>query len=102
MNCTTQTEGTKGILTLEGRFTFEAAADFKACAHAALEQPGITELQIDFKGVPDLESSALGSLLMVREKAEIAGARVILRNPSPGVRTLLEGVKFGQLFEIRD
>ncbi len=102
MNCTTETKGTQRTLTLEGRFTFEAAADFKTCAHAALEQPGVTELHIDFKRVPDLESSALGSLLMLREKAEITGARVILLHPNPGVRSMLEGVKFAQLFEIRD
>jgi len=102
VNCTTQIQGTKGIVALEGRFTFEAAAAFKACAHAALEQLGITELHVDFKGVPDLESSALGSLLMLREKAETTGARVILLNPNPTVRSLLDGVKFAQLFEIRD
>lgn len=102
MNCTTQIQGTKGIVSLEGRFTFEAAADFKACAHAALERPGVTELHVDFKGVPDLESSALGSLLMLREKAETTGAQVILLNPNPAVRALLDGVKFAQLFEIRD
>jgi len=102
VNCTTQTEGTKAILTLDGRFTFEDAAEFKACAHAAIEQPGITELHVDFSAVPDLESSALGSLLMLREKAETTDARVILLNPNPTVRSLLEGVKFAQLFEIRD
>jgi len=102
VNCTTQIQGTKGIVALEGRFTFEAAAEFKACAHAVLEQPGVTELHVDFRGVPDLESSALGSLLMLRERAEITGARVILLNPNPNVRALLDGVKFAQLFEIRD
>ncbi len=102
MNCTTQIEGTKGVVALEGRFTFEAAAEFKACAHAALEQPGITELHLDFKGVSELDPSALGGLLMLREKAETTGARVILLNPNPGVRSMLEGVKFAQIFEIRD
>jgi len=102
VNCTTQIQGTKGIVALEGRFTFEAAADFKACAHAALEQPGIAELHLDFKGVSELDPSALGSLLMLREKAETTGARVILMNPNPNVRALLDGVKFAQLFEIRD
>lgn len=102
MNCTTQIQGTKGIVALEGSFTFEAAAEFKACAHAALERPGITELHVDFKGVSELDPSALGSLLMLREKAETTGARVILVNPNPEVRALLDGVKFAQLFEIRD
>ena len=101
MICTTQTEGTKAILTLEGPFTFEAAAEFKACAHAALEHPGIAELHLDFKGVSELDPSALGSLLMLREKAESTGAQIILLHPNPGVRSMLEGVKFALLFEIR-
>lgn len=102
MNCTTQIQGSKGIVALAGSFTFEAAAEFKACVHAALEQPGITELHLDLKGISELDPSALGSLLMLREKAETTGARVILVNPSPDVRALLDGVKFAQLFEIRD
>ena len=102
MNCTTQLEGTQGTLILEGRFTFEAAAEFKACANALLEKPGLTALHLDFKAVPEVESSALGALLMLRERAEPMGATVILVNPNPAVRAALDAVKFDQLFEIRN
>lgn len=101
MNCTTQIDGAKGILRLEGRFTFEAGADFKAKAHAVLEAAEVKELYLDFKNVTFLESSALGILLLLREKAEAKGAQVALLNPSPAVRSALDAVQFGKLFEIR-
>ena len=66
MNCTTQIEGAKGILRLEGRFTFEAGADFKTQAKALLDE--VSELHLDFGSVSHMESSALGVLLLLREQ----------------------------------
>jgi anti-anti-sigma factor len=102
VNCTTQIEGSKGILRLEGRFTFEVGPDFKAQASTLLEAPGVTELQLDFKGVTHMEASSLGLLLLVREQAEAKSARVVILSPSPGVRVLLDRVQFGRLLEIQD
>lgn len=101
MNCTTQIDGAKGILRLEGRFTFEAGADFKAKASAVLETAEIKELHLDFQGVTFLESSALGILLLLREQAEAKGTQMALLNPSAAVRAALEAVQFGKLFELR-
>jgi len=101
VKCTTQIENSKGVLKLEGRFTFEAGADFKAQSHSLLEQAAVTELQVDFGGITFMESSALGILLLLREKAEAKGARVALLNTSPAVRSILDAVQFGKLFEIR-
>ncbi len=100
MNCTSQIEGAKGTLRLEGRFTFGAGAAFRTQAHALLEQ--VSELCLDLAAVTHLESSALGVLLLLREKAEARGARVVLMSPSPALRAILDGVQFGRLFEIRD
>lgn len=102
MNCTTQIEGTKGIIKLEGRFSFEAGAAFKAHTQALLGQGGVSELNLDFSGVTHLESSALGLLLLLREKAEARGVRVVLLEPSPAVRAIFNVVQFGKLFEIRN
>lgn len=102
MNCTTQIEGTKGIVKLEGRFTFEAGAEFKSTTSPLLDGHALAELLLDFTGVTHLESSALGLLLLLREKAEAKGARVVLASPNAAVRSILDAVKFGRLFEIRD
>lgn len=101
MNCTTQIDGAKGTVRLEGRFTFEAGAAFKAQTHAVLATAGVSELHLDFQEVSYMESSALGVLLLLREKAESTGARIILDRPSSAVRAILDGVQFGKLFEIR-
>jgi anti-anti-sigma factor len=101
VNCTTQIDGAKGILRLEGRFTFEAGADVKAKASAILGTANVKELDLDFQGVTFLESSALGILLLLREQAEAKGTQMVLLNPSAAVRAALEAVQFGKLFEIR-
>jgi anti-anti-sigma regulatory factor len=102
VNCTPQIEGSKGALVLEGCFTFEAGADFTAKAAALLNSKNLSELHVDLAKVPDLESSALGVLLLLREKAEAAGIPVVLKGPNPAVRAALGAVHFETLFEIRN
>ncbi len=102
VNCTTVIEGATGILRLEGRFTFEVSADFKAQASELLDAPGVSELHLDFKHLAHLEASALGVLLLLREQAEAKGTRVVLLSPTSAVRVTLDEVQFGKLFEIRN
>ncbi|MBK8792265.1 MAG: STAS domain-containing protein [Holophaga sp.] len=101
MDCTTQIEGNKGIVKLNGRFTFDAAAPFKIYTNAVLSDPKIAELHLDFSEVTYMESSALGVLLLLREKAEIKGVKVVLLKPIPAVQATLDVVRFGKIFEIR-
>lgn len=101
VDCTTQIEGTKGIVKLNGRFTFEAGAAFKIYTNALLADPKVGELLIDFSNVNFMESSALGVLLLLREKAELKGVKVVLCQPTPTVQATLDVVRFGKIFEIR-
>ncbi len=101
MNCTTQIEGARGTLRLEGRFTFEASAGFKAQAEALLDAGSVSELLLDFSAVTLLEPSALGVLLLLREEAELNGSRIVVKGPSPALGAIFDAVNFGQLFEIR-
>jgi len=100
MNCQTNVEGSKATVKLEGRFTFEHHADFKAATRQAMEAQGVHDLELDFSGVSYMDSSALGMLLLLREKAEAKGITVSLLKPTSSVLAILKVVQFGKLFQI--
>lgn len=89
-----------GTVFLEGRFTFERHQSFKAATGLLLETEGLRELHLDLASVDYMDSSALGMVLLLRERAEAAGASVVLAHPSPSVQAVLQVVQFGKLFRI--
>jgi anti-anti-sigma factor len=49
-----------------------------------------------------LDSSALGMMLLMRERAEIAGKKIVINGVSPFVVAILKTANFEKLFEITD
>lgn len=88
-------------LRLAGSFDFKAYRDFQSAYKPLLEQPGIKQLELDMGGLTYMDSSALGMLLLLREKAEIPGIKVSLVNCHDLVRDILEVANFARFFEIR-
>jgi HptB-dependent secretion and biofilm anti anti-sigma factor len=88
------------ILMLAGRLDFRAHRAFKAAYEAQLASPGITELRIDLAGVESLDTSALGVLLILRERGLAANKRVSLVNSRGDVAVALAEAKFAQLFQM--
>lgn len=86
-------------LRLAGRFDFNVHRDFRSACEAVLERAGVGSVVIDLGGVDYLDSSALGMLLIVREKAGQAGKTLALSNPRPGVKQVLDIANFGKLFQ---
>ena len=70
--------GDRATLKLGGRFDFHSHRDFRSAYEKILETGGFREITIDFGEVDYLDSSALGMLLLLREKAEGAGKNVVL------------------------
>jgi anti-anti-sigma factor len=60
----------------------------------------IRELEIDLGKVEYLDSSALGMLLLLRERAENSRKRVMLSNCRGTVKQVLDIANFGKLFRI--
>lgn len=94
-------EGNVSRLALEGRFDFHSHRDFRVAYDAILARPTIHELEVDFGAVDYLDSSALGMLLLLREKADASGKKVVLANLTGAVKQVLEIANFGKLFNIR-
>jgi len=101
MLITEKTEGAEARLSLEGRFDFHSHRDFRTAYEAVLAKAEIREIVIDFNRVDYLDSSALGMLLLLREKAEANNKKVSLSNLSGSVKQVMEIANFGKLFTIK-
>ncbi|MFA6313414.1 MAG: STAS domain-containing protein [Sterolibacterium sp.] len=85
---------------LEGRFDFGTHRDFRAAVEKALQEMHGNLLLVDLGKVDYLDSSALGMLLMLRDKVNAANKVVSLVNCRGNVRQVLDIANFGKLFAI--
>lgn len=88
----------RSIIKLQGRFDFNAHRDFREAVDQALADSATSEVSVDLGEVDYLDSSALGMLLMLRDKAKGAGKSVSLANGRGAVRQVLDIANFGKLF----
>lgn len=89
----------KTIIQLQGRFDFNAHREFREAVDQAVKDAA-AQIQVDLGGVDYLDSSALGMLLMLRDKAKSAGKAVALANARGSVKQVIEIANFGKLFTI--
>ena len=68
----------QAVLRLSGRFDFKAHREFREAVDAVLAQAGSRGVQVDLADVAYLDSSALGMLLMLRDKAKANNKDVAL------------------------
>lgn len=90
----------QAILRLGGRFDFKAHREFRDAVDALLQQSDTKPLQVDLADVSYLDSSALGMLLMLRDKAKAANKDVALVGVKGSVRQVLDIANFSKLFAI--
>ena len=90
----------RAVIRLQGRFDFNAHREFREATEQALREAGAKELRVDLAEVEYLDSSALGMLLMLRDKAKAANKAVVLANCQGAVRQVLDIANFGKLFAI--
>lgn len=100
MNLSSHIEGKVGTLRMEGRFTFESHQPFKSATAPLLGAPDLERIELDLSAITYMDSSSLGLLLLLREKAEAKNIKVVLVRPSPTVMGILNVVHFSRLFEI--
>jgi anti-anti-sigma factor len=100
MQIATEIAAGRAVLKLSGRFDFHSHRDFRAAYETALEDAAVRQIVINFQDVDFLDSSALGMLLLLREKAETAGKTVALVSLQGMVKQVLEIANFGKLFSV--
>jgi anti-anti-sigma factor len=88
------------IVRLSGRFDFSVRNQFMARVDEFIEKTPADEIRIDLGGVDYIDSSTLGMLLMVRDKARKIDKTVSLSNVRGQVRDALDTAQFRRLFSI--
>ena len=83
-----------------GRFDFQVHRDFKGAYAPSLENPSIREFEIELSQVDYLDSSALGMMMLLRERVQSAGKTVMLVRPNPAIVQILDIANFNKLFKI--
>ncbi|MBI4741960.1 MAG: STAS domain-containing protein [Betaproteobacteria bacterium] len=100
MQANVSTNNGEARIKLAGRFDFNSHREFRAAYEPLLDNADVRTVVIDLGGVDYLDSSALGMLLMVRDKAGSANKAVTLANAQPGVKQVLDIANFGKLFKM--
>lgn len=92
--------GSEGILSLGGRFDFNVHREFKEAYSALLNDASVESIQVNLAEVNYLDSSALGMLLMLRERVQNANKQISLSKPNQTVAQILDIANFQKLFTI--
>ena len=93
-------EAGKAVILLTGRFDFNAHREFRAAYEPLIADAAVLGVTVDFSGVDYLDSSALGMLLMLRDKLGGANKEIILTGVRGNVKQVLDIANFGKLFQI--
>lgn len=98
MSISATVAGNTATISMTGRFDFSVQRAFKEAYAPQLINPSVSAVEVNLAGVEYLDSSALGMLLMLRERAAAAGKSLKLCRPSASVTQILEIANFSKLF----
>jgi anti-anti-sigma factor len=101
MKITVDTAGNTATIRLSGRFSFDFNREFRGAYDPFLTNDAVENLEVDLSQVEYLDSSALGMLLMLRERMQTANKKLVLSKPSATVAQILKIANFSKLFEIQ-
>ncbi|WP_341678891.1 STAS domain-containing protein [Niveibacterium sp. SC-1] len=90
----------KGVMKLAGRFDFNSHREYRDALNNLIALDDTEVYVVDLASVNYLDSSALGMLLLLRDKARQAGKEVSLSGVQGSVREVLEIANFGKMFSI--
>lgn len=100
MSINTAVAGSTATIMMTGRFDFNVQRDFRDAYDPCLENAAVKLIEVNMAGVDYLDSSALGMLLMLRERATASGKSLKLSKPGSSVAQILEIANFSKLFTI--
>ena len=98
---TVRIDGNVGRIILSGQFDFSTHREFRQACETLIGNVDVKELLVDFQNVNYLDSSALGMLLLLKEKVGSAGKALALVNCRDAVKQVHEIACFGKIFTIR-
>jgi anti-anti-sigma factor len=101
MQIQTRKDNGTARMVLKGRFDFQTHRDFRAACDDTLAAADVRTIEVDMDGVEYLDSSALGMLLLLRDKGKNSNKAISLANCRGSVRQVLDIANFGKIFAMR-
>lgn len=92
----------KAVMKLAGRFDFNAHREYRDALERLSALPENSDFVVDLSEVSYLDSSALGMLLLLRDRARHANKSVTLSGVKGTVRQVLEIANFAKMFAITE
>lgn len=86
---------------LSGRFDYTTRSQFVEQVVNAVEGNPASALTIDMSSLDYIDSSALGMLLMLRDKARRAGKTVVLSGVQGTIMQIIRTAQFDKLFAVQ-
>lgn len=91
-----------GRISMAGRFDFQVHREFKEAYAPLVDNAAVREIEVEMSKVDYLDSSALGMLMLLNERAKGVNKTVSLLNTSGVVSQVLEVANFSKIFNIRN
>lgn len=88
-------------IAISGRFDFQVHRNFKDAYTSLLGDAALHEIEIEMSKVDYIDSSALGMLVLLNDRAKEVNKSIALLNASRTVSVLLEVANFSKIFSIR-
>ncbi|MBF0508647.1 MAG: STAS domain-containing protein [Deltaproteobacteria bacterium] len=92
-------DGKTLTIAVTGRLDIMTHGDFVQAYTTGVES--VSKWIVDMSGTEYIDSSALGMLLILREKAGGDKADITLLNPNPDIKKTLRTVTFDKFFKIQ-
>ncbi|MCP5279401.1 MAG: STAS domain-containing protein [Thiobacillus sp.] len=100
LNCRIRHQGDISVIHLDGRFVFHDHRDFRQVYEQALARSETLCIQLDMGKLEYLDSSALGMLLLLRERGQAQGKAVRILGARGLALQVLEVANFHKLFDM--
>lgn len=88
-------------IALSGHFGFQMCRNFRKSYLHLLDNITVREIRVEMSKVDYLDSSALGMLLLLDERAKAANKSILLLIGSGFVARIFEFANFGRIFNIK-
>jgi len=92
-------QGQASVVSLPAQLVMAVAPTVRS-ALAQLVDDGKANLVLDMRNIDYVDSSGLSVLISILKAAQLRGGEVVLLDPGPDVRALIELTRLHQVFEI--
>ena len=92
--------GRHAVLAIQGRFVFEMRSEFLEAMRRVTSLPDCDDISVDLSATEYLDSSAIGMLLILRDRALDAGRQTRITGSAGNVRNVLAMCNIGQLIPL--